>query len=121
MSSHLSLNAVESSEPEDLTTAQLSLSTVDLLLILGHLLAFVLPGLQAKPRLLQARQPLCGHRGDYLEAGCVRWLFDQEVLACRHSEHPVFISGAEGEQVPGNEHQKQPDTVLIHLHPHRLH
>lgn len=65
-SEYLSLDAVEASEPEDLSAAQLPLSTVDLLLVLGQLLAFLLAGLQAQPRLLQARQTLRRHRGNHL-------------------------------------------------------
>lgn len=68
---YLGLDAVEASEPEDLSAAQLSLSAVDLLLVLCQLLPFLPFGLQAQPRLLQARQPLRRHRGDHLEAGFV--------------------------------------------------
>lgn len=64
---HLGLDAVEASEPEDLSAAQFSLGAVDLLLIFRQLLPFLLPRLQAQPRLLQARQPLRWHGGDHLE------------------------------------------------------
>lgn len=38
MCSHLSLNAVESSEPEDLSSPQLPLSVVDLFIFFVHIL-----------------------------------------------------------------------------------
>lgn len=67
LSQHLSLNAIEASEPEDLPTAQLSFGTVDFLLIFCQLLSFFLPWLQAKSRLLQTGQTLGWHRGNHLE------------------------------------------------------
>ena len=63
---YLGLDAVQSSEPEDLSSPQFSLSAVDLLFVVGQLLPLVLAGLQPQPRLLQARQPSGGHRGDQL-------------------------------------------------------
>lgn len=77
---YLGLDAVEASEPEYLSTAQLSLSTVDLLLVLCQLFAFLLPGLQAQTCLLQAWQPLSRHRGDQLEARKVILSFDKKTL-----------------------------------------
>lgn len=71
LSQHLGLNAIEASEPEDLSAAQLSLSTVDFLLIFCQLLSFFLPWLQAKSRLLQAGQTLGWHRGNHLETECL--------------------------------------------------
>lgn len=88
---YLGLDAVEASEPEDLSAAQLSLSTVDLLLILCHLLPFLFPGLQAQPRLLQAWQPLCWHRGDHLEAKYITMTFDQKMLVWRYIEQLSFF------------------------------
>ncbi len=85
---YLGLDAVEASEPEDLSAAQLSLSAVDLLLILCQLLTFLLPGLQAQPRLLQAWQPLGRHRGDHLEAkpGTLHCPEDKKTLVWRYTE-----------------------------------
>lgn len=64
---HLGLDAIEASEPEDLPTAQLPLSTVDFLLVLRQLLSFLLTGFQAQPGLLQAWQPLRRHCGNHLQ------------------------------------------------------
>lgn len=64
---HLGLDAIEASEPEDLPTAQLPLSTVDFLLVLRQLLPFLLARFQAQSRLLQAGQPLRRHCGNHLQ------------------------------------------------------
>lgn len=77
---HLGLDAVEASEPEDLSAAQFSLSAVNLLLIFCKLLPFLLPRLQAKSRLLQARQPLCWHCGDHLEPRLDALWFEQKAF-----------------------------------------
>lgn len=77
---YLGLDAVEASEPENLSTAKLSLSAVDLLLILCQLFAFLLAGLQAQARFLQAWQPLRRHSGDHLEAVNVTLSFDKKAL-----------------------------------------
>jgi len=80
MEQYLGLDAVEASEPEDLSAAQLSLSTVDLILIISHVLPVVVPGIQVHPRLLQAWQPLRWHRGNHLKATFVQFLFDQKTM-----------------------------------------
>lgn len=83
---YLGLDAVEASEPEDLSAAQLSLGTIDLLLILSQLFPFLLPGLQAQPCLLQAWEPLCRHCGDHLEARFVALLFERQHCVLTHTD-----------------------------------
>lgn len=63
---HLSLNAVEPSEPEDLPSPQLPLGVVDLLVLLVHVLLrqLVLLGELARPA--QEAQPAVGYAGDHL-------------------------------------------------------
>lgn len=64
---HLGLNAVEASEPEDLSSPQLPLSVVDLLVLLVDVLLWQLVLLGELARPAQEAQPAVGYAGDHLE------------------------------------------------------
>lgn len=66
---HLGLNAVEASEPEDLSSPQLPLGMVDLLVLLVDVLLWQLVLLGELARPAQEAQPAVGYAGDHLEGG----------------------------------------------------
>lgn len=90
---YLGLDAVEASEPKDLSAAQLPLGTIDLLFVLCHLLPFLLPWLQAQPCLLQTWKPLCRYCGDHLEAMFVTLSFDEKMCVwCYTNQLWAFLT-----------------------------
>lgn len=73
---HLSLNAVEPSEPEDLSSPQLPLCVVDLLVFFVDVLLWQLIFLSELPRPPQEAQPAVGYGGYHLIRRQVKALSD---------------------------------------------
>ena len=72
---YLGLNAVETSEPQDLSPPQLPLGVVDLVLVVGHVLVHDVVGAGAVSRLLEAFEVAGGYGGDQLSPGKYRKVF----------------------------------------------